>query len=242
MPVRHGMSNSYFQFKQFRIEQDQCAMKVTTDACIQGAWTPIAGNAESVLDIGAGTGLLSLMLAQRKHDAIIAAVEYDRQAAIQATQNFSSSVWADRLNVIAADVRGLSLPHKYDLIISNPPFFQNSLQSKKEQSTLARHTVSLSYKELAHSIVMNMAEGGYASVLLPLAEYGLFRLEAMEVELFDYMKLLIRHTHRAVEKRVVGLFSTKHVNVPVEEVLVIKDDGNYTDKFTGLLAPFYLDL
>src|SRR5688500_11779251 len=121
------MANQYFQFKQFSIQQDRCAMKVSTDACIQGAWTPIADNVKDVLDIGAGTGLLSLMLAQRNYDIRIDAVELDVEAAQQAKENVASSPWKDRVEVIQADVTQHSFTKLYDMVICNPPFFNNSL-------------------------------------------------------------------------------------------------------------------
>src|ERR1700739_4799939 len=99
------MGNSYFQFKQFTIAQDRCAMKVTTDACIQGAWTPLRPGIRRALDVGAGTGLLSLMLAQRNPDIIIDAIEADPAAAAQAAENAASSTWRDRVNIICADAR-----------------------------------------------------------------------------------------------------------------------------------------
>jgi tRNA1Val (adenine37-N6)-methyltransferase len=138
-----GLGNSYFQFKQFTVHQGDCAMKVTTDACIQGAWTPVQKDEVRILDIGAGTGLLSLMLAQKAPNAIVDAVELNEQAATQAGQNFAGSPWADRLNVICSDIQGYRATHKYDLIISNPPFFNNSLKGPEASRNNARHTTAL---------------------------------------------------------------------------------------------------
>src|SRR4051812_43889814 len=111
------MSNSWFRFKQFTIEQGNCAMKVTTDACIQGAWTAVLPQVKRVLDIGAGTGLLSLMLAQRVPGIIIDAIEYDAAAAAQARDNAIASPWKESINIIEADVCSYGFTHKYDLII-----------------------------------------------------------------------------------------------------------------------------
>eukprot|EP01136_Pigoraptor_vietnamica_P012822 Opistho-1_new@53158 len=117
------MSNHYFQFKQFTIHQDKCAMKVSTDACIQGAWTPIANDVVHVLDIGTGTGLLSLMLAQRNSNIHIDAIELDADAARQAQENISASPWADRVDVMQGDVTAYQFAKQYDMVICNPPFF-----------------------------------------------------------------------------------------------------------------------
>ncbi|MGN6568280.1 MAG: tRNA1(Val) (adenine(37)-N6)-methyltransferase, partial [Flavipsychrobacter sp.] len=142
------MSNQYFQFKQFRIEQDKCAMKVSTDACIQGAWTPIHDHVRHVLDIGTGTGLLSLMLAQRDPRMHIDAVELDEQAATQAKENIVSSPFSERIDIIHGDAKEYQANQQYDLIICNPPFFQNSLLGDNSKRNTARHTLSFSYEDL----------------------------------------------------------------------------------------------
>jgi tRNA1Val (adenine37-N6)-methyltransferase len=237
------MSNSWFQFRAFRIEQDKCAMKVTTDACIQGAWTPIPGGAKSVLDIGSGTGLLSLMLAQRNSGLQIDAVEYDKDAAIQASHNIAASAWEDRIKVLHADIRTHAAVEKYDLIICNPPFFDNSLLSDKTQKNLARHNVSLSKEELAEAIANNLAEGGYVSVLLPYTEYKLWETTAATFGLSATEVLYVRHKPGAAIKRVVGIMSLNNTAACTTQELIIKDENNeYTEHFRTLLRPFYLDL
>ncbi|MEP7128610.1 MAG: methyltransferase, partial [Chitinophagales bacterium] len=137
------MSNTYFQFKQFRIDQDQSAMKVATDACILGAATPAPADG-AILDIGTGTGLLSLMIAQ-KCSGRIDAVELDEGSFHQATSNVQNSLWKDRINVIHSDVRTFHPNKKYDLIICNPPFFENHFKSPFLQKNKAKHAVQLSY-------------------------------------------------------------------------------------------------
>jgi tRNA1Val (adenine37-N6)-methyltransferase len=142
------MANSYFDFKQFRIEQGNCGMKVSTDACIQGAWTPVPHGACRILDAGAGTGLLSLMLAQRAPEVMIDALEIDEAAAIQAGENISASAFADRIHIHHQDVRSFQPEDQYDLIICNPPFFINSLNSPEAARNLARHNHTLQQKDL----------------------------------------------------------------------------------------------
>lgn len=235
------MSNSYFRFKQFNIEQERCAMKVTTDACIQGAWTPLLPQVKRVLDIGTGTGLLSLMLAQRNPDVIIDAVELDSDASAQAKENVLASAWHDRVSVVQGDVCNYPFSHKYDLIISNPPFFNNSLLSDKANKNMARHTESLSYVDLLQAIEMNLSDNGYASVLLPFAEYRVWSKLIQETGWFEFDRLLVKHTPDAAAKRVVCLFGKQAISAK-EETLVIKDDGVYTQQFTTLLSPYYLDL
>ena len=236
------MSNNYFQFKQFRVEQEFCAMKVTTDACIQGAWTPILPDVKHVLDVGAGTGLLSLMMAQRSKDVIIDGIEFDKSAAGQAIENANTSFWKDRIKILEGDVRNFNVQNKYDLIISNPPFFNNSLLSDKDSKNMARHTLSLSYSDLLKVLDTHLKEDGYTSIMLPYTEYQEWEKLLAENEWFEFGRLRVRHGITAPVKRVVGLFGRKKIAVIDEQELVIRDDDNYTPAFIELLSPFYLNL
>ncbi|MES2704771.1 MAG: methyltransferase [Bacteroidota bacterium] len=236
------MSNSYFQFKQFRIEQQGCAMKVTTDACILGAWCPIENGVRKVLDIGAGTGLLATMLAQRSDAIIVDAVEYDAEAAEQAAENAAASPWSGRINVIHADARSYTGAHKYDLIITNPPFFNDSLLSDKQQKNVARHTLSLSYAELLCVVNANLADDGYAAILLPVPEYERWKLLAISEGWDEVGALHVRHRDSAAVKRVVGLFSRRATSLPRNALTIQDDGGNYSVDFKQLLGPFYLNL
>ncbi len=235
------MSNNYFQFRQFRIEQDRCAMKVTTDACIQGAWTPLMPEVKRVLDIGAGTGLLSLMLAQRNGDITVEAVEFDKPAAMQAAENINASPWKDRVKVIDRDIRDHIAGSKYDLIITNPPFFNNSLLGDKKSRNTARHTLSLTYTELLKSISVNLNEDGYFSILLPNTEYIQWK-ELVGSSFYEVGRLSVSHTADAPVKRVVGLFARKDTIITNEQLVIKGGDNNYTRAFIDLLSPFYLDL
>ncbi len=237
------MSNSYFQFKQFRVEQGRCAMKITTDACIQGAWTPLHGDVRRILDVGTGTGLLALMLAQRTTEALIDAIELDAEAATQAKENIAASVWKDRVNIIAGDAREHAYAGSYDLIIVNPPFFNDSLHGPDKNRNLARHTLCLSYADLASILHAGLSANGYASVLLPAEEYVLWTAHAQSTGLHEYGKLVVRHTAGAEVKRVVGLFSKNIVSEYTEQTLTIRSEGQYySEDFVTLLSPFYLAL
>ena len=169
------MSNHYFQFKQFTIHQDKCAMKVSTDACIEGAWAPIADDVVDVLDIGTGTGVLSLMLAQRNSSIHIDAIELDADAAIQAKENVSASPWADRVQMMQGDVTTHQFTKQYDMVICNPPFFNNSLLGDDAQRNSVRHTISLSYDALLAVLQNVLKPTGYAAVLLPAAEHDVWQ-------------------------------------------------------------------
>ncbi len=236
------MSNSYFRFKQFTIEQGLCAMKVTTDACIQGAWTPIDAGVKRVLDVGAGTGLLALMLAQRDPNIFIDALELDEQTAKQACDNFYHSGWGERLSVVTGDARNFSSTCKYDLIITNPPFFNNSLASDDPKKILARHNLSLGYDELLKVMDDNLEESGYVSILLPHPEYLLFSSLSKKTGWHETARLSVMHRPGADVKRVVGIWSKKK-SALVEQTLIIRGNGeSYSEEFSALLAPFYLAL
>ena len=164
------MANDYFQFKEFTIHQPHCAMKVSTDACILGAWTPILPNTKNVLDIGAGTGLLSLMLCQRKNELTIDALEIDENAYLQAVQNIEASTFANKVQVHLADAKTWQSPMQYDLIICNPPFFSNNLKGENATRNLARHNDHLDFESLAGIIDHYISDNVYASILLPTTE------------------------------------------------------------------------
>ncbi len=148
------MSNPYFTFKQFTIWHDKCAMKVGTDGVLLGAWAPVE-NCKRILDVGTGTGLIAIQLAQRAPQANITAVEIDKIAANQASDNVRNSPWANRIEVICADFRHYTPNERFDMIVSNPPYFINSLKCGNEQRNTARHTDELNYNLLfSHSATL----------------------------------------------------------------------------------------
>jgi len=236
------MRNTYFQFKQFRIAQEASAMKVTTDACIQGAWTPVCPQVTKVLDIGTGTGLLSLMLAQRADHINIDAIELDNEAVNQAKENISVAPWQNRINLIHGDARIFPFGNQYDLIICNPPFFKDSFLSNTVSRNRARHDVSLSQNDLFEILNRNLSSGGYASVLFPLTEYIRWKALLQQKGWVEMIKLSISHTQEAEVKRVVSICCRKSSSASEEHTLAIKNGDQYTTAFTDLLAPFYLYL
>ncbi|MES2328748.1 MAG: methyltransferase [Bacteroidota bacterium] len=239
------MSNTYFQFKQFIIHQESCAMKVCTDACLFGAW--MAGKVvggqmavDSVLDIGAGTGLLSLMIAQQSA-ARIDAVELDKHAATQASDNFELSKWKERLQLIQGDIKTLHLGKKYDLIISNPPFFENDLKSADTQRNLALHSNELSLPELLAAIKKHLAENGKFAVLLPYHRKIEFEKLALEEGFFVEEEISVKQTPAHNFFRMMFLFG-KEACVAKTDSLTIRDGEQYTSEFIDLLREYYLKL
>ncbi len=239
------MSNNWFRFKQFTIQQDKCGMKVSTDACIQGAWTPILPGVKTVLDIGTGTGLLSLMLAQRNSYIAIDAIELDEAAAQQAKENVSSSPWQERINVKQADVRAYAPLVSYDMLICNPPFFDKSLQSNELNRNVARHAISLSKEDIIATADRLLSDEGYLALMLPPAEHLVMEQLLLEHGWHIFSSLYVVPKQGYEANRVISL-ATKNKEsqgLLVAETLQIKnEDGSYTEQFIQLLRPFYLFL
>lgn len=237
------MANQYFQFKQFIIQQDRCAMKVSTDACIQGAWTPVADNVRDVLDIGTGTGLLSLMLAQRNDNVHIDAIELDKEAARQAEDNVASSPWKGRVEVIHADVTRYSFKKSYDMVICNPPFFNNSLLGDTDTRNRARHTLSLTYHDLLDVLNNVLKEDGYASILLPVAEHSEWEKLLNKNGWHINHRLYIQPKENGQPNRIVSLCSRNMTEkIEEERLLIYIAQNQYTPEAIALLKPFYLKL
>ena len=161
------MANGYFQFKQFTVRQQHCAMKVGTDGTLLGAWAQASAGSCRVLDIGTGTGLIALMMAQRYPEARAIAIDIDEKAVFQAQENVSASPFADRIKVIEADVQTFEDSEKFDSIVCNPPFFEDSLVCPDPQRTEARHTVSLGYRQLMAAAFRLLKDNGRFSVIIP---------------------------------------------------------------------------
>lgn len=240
------MPNTYFSFKEFTIHQDKCAMKVCTDACLFGAWVAhfIETNTikpENILDIGAGTGLLSLMLAQ-KTNASIDALEIDEDAAMQARQNFQDSPWNERLKLYNISAQDFKTENKYDLIISNPPFFINDLKSEDEKRNKALHTTTLDYNELIRAVKNVLAEDGFFAVLLPFSNAVTFIEIAETQKLYLHRKIDLRQTERHTFFRSVLVFSNLKKKIQMNSEITIKNGADYTKEFTQLLSDYYLKL
>ena len=218
-------------------------MKVSTDACLQGAWAPVGVNSKSVLDIGAGSGLLSLMIAQRFNEVKIDAVEIDENAAAQANENVQSSPFADRINVIRSDVNSWSNSKKYDFIICNPPFFIDSLKGPEAARNNARHNISLSQRDLVAILKKYLDANGRACFLWPSAEHQQWENELKTVGLYLYQLLLVKDNEAAKVKRIISTCGFVKPYSIIEAELIIKNrDGSYTDDFNALLQAFYLKL
>ncbi len=216
-------------------------MKVCTDACIQGAFTAAFVKEETrILDIGTGTGLLSLMLAQQS-PAAIDALELDEAAYRQAAGNFEASPWPTRLKALQQDVQTYQPGEQYPFIITNPPFYENDLKSPDSRRNTAMHTTTLDYAALLHAIRRLLTPGGRFSVLLPYEGFQRFR-EMAEAAGYTLQELLeVRQTTGHGFFRAVGIFG-KGGEIHVREMAVYDAHRQYTPEFTALLKDYYLYL
>ena len=235
--------NSFFQFKQFIINQDKSAMKVCTDACVLGAWADIEG-AEKILDIGTGTGLLALMVAQRNSIAKIDAVELDTDAFSQAVGNIEESKFHDQIKVINSSIQNFKPDYQYDCIITNPPFFQSDLLSPKTKKNLAHHAVSLSFDELLESLDKLLTNEGRFNILLPVDEAEVFLRKAVNSDWFITKKLTLYHHKNKKSFRQLMTFRRKHVvenQTFAQDLYIYNEDGkSYDSEFKELMKDFYM--
>ena len=237
------MANSYFKFKQFTIHQNKCAMKVCTDACLFGAIA--AGKklpSAKCLDVGTGTGLLSLMLAQKNKDIVIDAVEIDTDAALQATENITASAWADRITVINEDISTMKKGTPYDYIISNPPFFKNDLKSADTAVNNARHNTSLDLHQLIKIVDSKLADHGNFAVLLPYQHLNFFIEEAEKHGLYLSQQLLVKQTIKHKFFRSILFFKRSKSQTEYSEIIIKDTENNYTPEFSAVLKDYYLFL
>lgn len=236
------MRKGDFQFKKFLIRQDKCAMKVCTDSCILGASVPIGMLVCSILDIGCGTGLLSLMMAQRSHDVHIDAVEVDDKAAVQAWENVVISPWKERIVVHRRSIQQFALEHsrKYDLIVSNPPFFYDNLLSQKKDYNIACHSGLLSLDELVSIAVGLLSKEGSLVVMLPPYESSrLVELAAVR-GLYPSAIMKIKHAPLSKTIRMITSFRFEVTETKSQQQIYIKNpDGSYSGQFVALLKEYY---
>lgn len=233
------MSNPYFQFKQFSVWHDRCAMKVGTDGCLLGAWVDVSG-ADRILDVGTGTGLIALMLAQRSAAVSVVAVEVDAAAAEQAVENVQRSPWPDRIEVLHTDFKSYESGEGFDLIVSNPPYFVDSLLSPDRQRSLARHASGLTYADLLAKSVSLLRPGGRLALVLPMDLLPHLLRMAPYFKLSLCRQTDVRTTPKAAPKRVLVCFSLETSTCTYDELVIEKAPQVYTSQFRTLLKDFYL--
>ena len=233
-----------FRFKEFTIHQDQCAMKVGTDGVLLGAWASLDKQPESILDIGAGTGLIALQLAQRSYAETIDAIELDDAAYEQCVANFEVSPWGDRLFCYHAGFDEFvdEMEDTYDLIVSNPPFYAEDVASGNPFRDKARQSNSLPFDELVQGVSKFLTEDGIFAVIIPFKEEKSFVGLAEHVGMFPNRITRVKGNPDTDFKRSLMEFSF-HQNEPIIDTLIIEEGRHqYTKEYVELTQAFYLKM
>jgi len=234
------MSESAFRFQQFEVRQDRCAMKVGTDGVLLGAWAKVV-EFRSILDVGTGTGLIALMVAQRNPEAKVVAVEIEADAAQQAKENVVASPFVHQITVRKADIRTFSDEGgTFDCILCNPPFFSEDTLSPVPGRSLARHSTFLSFDDLLVAVRRLLSLQGEFSVILPFQESKDFVTKALSYKLFLIRRCLVRTVPRKSPKRVLLAFSSSQGLTSTEELVLQSPDGNRSPSYAALTRDFYL--
>lgn len=233
-----------FSFKQFNVQQDRCAMKIGTDGVLLGAWTPLINNPYNLLDIGAGTGILSLMLAQRSNLEQIDAIEIDEGAYEQCVENFEASPWSDRLFCFHAGLDEFvdDPEDEYDLIISNPPFYTDTFKSENTQRDIARFEDALPFEELIEAADLLLSDNGIFSVIIPYKEETKFVSMCKELELFPLKITRVKGTPTAEIKRSLLAFTRIEQTPIIDELTIEILRHQYTPEYIALTEDFYLKM
>ena len=235
------MSN-IFRFKQFNVDQSGCAMKINTDGVLLGALAE-ADQPKNILDIGTGTGVIALMLAQRFNDALIDAVEIDPVAAKTAEKNFTGSPFSERLNIYPVGFEQFfeqQPDKKYDLIISNPPFFINSLKSPKADKQLAKHAGEGFFDRLINTISDHLTANGLLCLILPIDTAQLVISLAEKAELHKQSIISISSFEGAEPHRLILYFGFDKSTIEEKQFVIYKSVGNYSEEYVKLLKPYFI--
>ncbi len=230
------MGKDSFDFKQFSVRQERCAMKVGTDGVLLGSWACDKATDEPlrILDVGTGTGLIALFVAQRFPNALITAIDIDPEAVEQARENFDTSPFGNRLTAIASSLQELESDTKYDAIVCNPPFFVDSLQCPDGKRTLARHARTLTFAELARYSSRLLTQDGALSVIIPSESKGTMEAEAIFCGLSLSRVCHIKTKETKPAKRVMLEFSKSQKHIE-NDIIVIGGE-----KYVSLTRHFYL--
>jgi tRNA1Val (adenine37-N6)-methyltransferase len=243
--------NLMFEFKQFSVEQDRCAMKIGTDGVLLGAWTPIDNNPANILDIGTGTGVIALMLAQRTVSNSFTKIEQidafdiDENAYEQATENFENSPWNDKLFCFHAGLdEFIAEPdEEYDLIVSNPPFYSEGYKSDNSERNLARFQDAMPFEQLVEAADLLLSENGIFAIIIPIKDEEKFVSLAKDFELYPFKITRVRGMQSSPVKRSLLALSRKvPENLEVDELTIEISRQIYTPEYIALTKDFYLKL
>ncbi|MCD2257874.1 tRNA1(Val) (adenine(37)-N6)-methyltransferase [Psychroserpens luteolus] len=233
-----------FQFKQFIVNQDQCAMKIGTDGVLLGAWTSLEDHPFSILDIGAGTGILALILAQRSQAEVIEALEIDDKAYEQCVDNFEQSSWNDRLFCYHASLQEFAeeIEDDYDLIICNPPFYAENYKTENTQRDLARFQDAMPFEHLLESVSTLLNKNGLFSLIIPFSEEQRFINLATTFNLFPKRITHVKGSPSTDIKRSLIELSFTKTHPKFSELIIETARHQYTDEYINLTKDFYLKM
>lgn len=233
-----------FLFKQFQIRQERCAMKIGTDGVLLGAWTSLQQQPQSILDIGAGTGIIALMMAQNSHADTIDAIEINEDAYEQCMDNFENSDWADRLFCYHASLDEFvdELDDKYDLIVSNPPFYSEMVSSGDESRDMARQSQSMPFKELLSGVAQLMSLNGTFSTVIPYKEEEEFLDLARNFNLFPKRITRVKGNPKSEIKRSLIEFQFGDIAGTTSDLTIELERHKYTQEYVDLTKDFYLKM
>jgi len=235
------MASKPFQFRQFSVADDRCAHKVGTDAVLLGTWVRVPANDISVLDVGTGCGVIALILAQRTSDATsVHAIEISEADAMQAAENVANSPWSHRVTVFHQALQDFSPHEPYDLVVSNPPYFVNSLLPPGKQRSRARHTLDLSFESLIESGNRLLKDKGRLALILPPAEAGTFNGLATRYGMRCLRRTLFHSKHGRPAERVLMEWAKTGVPEPDTHLVLCGADGNWSAEYRALTRDFYL--
>ena len=230
-----------FRFKQFAVLNDRTAMKVGTDGVLLGAWCPVEG-AQRALDVGTGCGVIALMVAQRNSEAHIDGIDIDPGAIEEATLNFAASPWSERLTAMMTDFNHMTGTGRYDLIVSNPPYFTDSLLPPDAARTMARHTASLSYRQLIEGAAQRLTDDGMLALISPTDAEGAI------IEAATFASLPVKTITRVVPvegaaaKRTLWQLSRREMPYREATLTIAHRDGTFTSEYIALTKDFYLKM
>jgi len=235
------MSNTYFRFKQFTIHQANTSMKVGTDGVLLGAWADVL-NKKNVLDVGTGTGLIALMVAQRNPNAFISAVEIERDAYIQAKENILQSIFKHQIELLHTSFQDYKSTNKYDLVVCNPPFFRPTYLSGNESRDIARQRINFEMNNFFEITFNATEEDGEVAIVYPFEQLEYITKIAAAKKFFIKRQCLVKGNQNKPFKRVLLQFSKQKKNVESSELCIENERHQYTNEFVELVKDFYLNL
>jgi len=236
-----NMSNDYFQFKKFIIRQDKCAMKVGTDGTLLGAWASAKEGYCRILDIGTGTGLIGLMMAQRFPDASVVCIDIDNDAITQAHENIQASPFNKQVLARKQDITLMDDSQGFDAIVCNPPFYENSLSCMNEKRTKARHTICLNYQQLTSCVFRLLFPNGKFSVIIPSNLYSIFETNAILNGLFVTRICKVHSTINKPPKRhLIEFMKVPAKEVVIEDCVITDEYNKKSNWYQNLTNDFYI--